>query len=246
MRATLKFLLSYLTPKQVDEVMVQRAATQMVARMDEKRTTGAGGWHGERCSNQDLLQRLHRNVQQGDMTNVMNLAGMIDMRSDLYGEPTVLLQAPEASSSRAQRIIKLDASGNELPDDSRDFAILQHGPAGLLIDVRKLHRGSHESCTRFAGESTLLGRKWRLGTVEELFLHVADRTRQSPAVNPDLYPMLGKDWIWSSTPDAKPDNPSSPVYAWGVGLSYGGASIVNRRDVGLALPVSPLAASASQ
>ncbi len=39
---------------------------------------------------------------------------------------------------------------------------------------------------------------------------------------------------------------SSPVYAWGVDLGYGNAYFGNRSSGGLALPVSPLAAPASQ
>jgi hypothetical protein len=148
--------------------------------------------------------------------------------------------------AQGPRLVKLDERGNELPWDTQTFAILRHEPAGLLIDLRRVHSGNHESCLKFASESTLLGRKWRLGTVEEIFLHVADRTRQDPAVDPDIYPMLRSEWIWTRTPDAKPTNPSSPDFAWGVLLAGGLADLYYRRYGGLALPVSPLVAPAGQ
>ncbi len=192
------------------------------------------------------------------MTNLsIILAAGDSIRISRHGAQTTMLledcqalqSAPTVGTAGActqPRHTKLDASGTELPLTSRDHSFLIDRKAGLIIDVRALHRGNHESCTRFAAESKALDRTWRLGTVEELFLYVADRTKQDPAVDRDLFPRLGNDLLWTCTPDAKPSDPAAPVYAWGVNLSNGLAGVSNRNREGLALPVSPLAAPASQ
>jgi hypothetical protein len=151
----------------------------------------------------------------------------------------------EANGQRAKRHVALNADGIEVSFSSKDFVLLEDHVAGLIFDLRCLQRGNWSSCDQFARDSQLLGRKWRLGTIEELFINVADRAYFNPAVNRDLFPMLKSEWVWSSTPD-KDDDASSPVYAWGVPLPYGYAVISGRDLEGLALPVSSLGVSPGQ
>ena len=141
--------------------------------------------------------------------------------------------------------IKLNDAGTTLPDSATDHSVLVLPDAGLMFDVRALHRGDHASCVEYAMHSALLGHSWRMPTVLELFTHVSDRTCQAPARDPDRFPKLSNDWVWSGDPDAG-DDPSSPVYAWGVALRRGDAYIGNRGYGGLALPVAAWAAPASQ
>ena len=243
-RESLKPFFGRMQDQAADEALVQCISAAMSSRLTQKRNQAYGGWLGSACSQASLHQLLAKNLAHGDMIDVINLAGMIHVRGELYGEPT----GPNGliGSDHATRYSKLDADGRDLHDDSREHAFLIDRKAGLVFDVRALHRGSYETCMRFAGETTALGRAWRSITVDEAFLYVADRTKQDPAVDRALFPKFGGDWIWTSTPDAKPSNPASPVFAWGVDLYYGSARIYCRGFEGFALPVSPLAAPASQ
>ncbi len=64
---------------------------------------------------------------------------------------------------------------------------------------------------------------WRLPTVEELFA-LADRSRQSPAIDTEAFPDTPSDWFWTSTPAAW--NPSA--VAWIVAFSLGNANTLFR------------------
>jgi hypothetical protein len=75
------------------------------------------------------------------------------------------------------------------------------------------HEAAMQACTdcRVGGHED-----WRAPTVEELFL-LADRTRELPAIDTEVFPSCEGGWYWSSTLDCA----SPSVYAWGVSFSYG-------------------------
>ncbi len=140
-------------------------------------------------------------------------------------------------------IIKLSAKGKELPADSTKHAVLVIN--GLRIDVRKRKAKPHAEAMAEAAAVDLLGATWRPATVREIFA-LADITNPDGPFAKSLFPNFPEyGWIWASDAYAR-DDASSPVCAWGVGLGSGFANIRGRGDGGLALPVSPLAASASQ
>ena len=141
-------------------------------------------------------------------------------------------------------IQKLDATGNELPADAINHAILVIN--GLRIDVRARTEKSHKKAIAECEAVDLLGAKWRSATVQEIFA-LADLKRRRPAFDKTLFPNFPSfGWLWASDPWIEDDGTASPVYAWGVNLLSGYASFINRHYEGFALPVSPLAAPASQ
>jgi len=71
-----------------DELLLSTAQEAMERRLDEKAQQGCHGWHGPECTNGELLEMLKRNVEKGEMVDVMNLAAMIYARERLYGTET--------------------------------------------------------------------------------------------------------------------------------------------------------------
>ncbi len=69
-----------------DSLMVMAVTDAMGEKLEKKRDEGRGGWFGPQCSNGKLKEMLKEHIQKGDMIDVMNLAGMIWMREQLYGD----------------------------------------------------------------------------------------------------------------------------------------------------------------
>lgn len=144
-------------------------------------------------------------------------------------------KAADAPKPTDQRYTKLGANGILLMNDSQEHSFLIDRQAGLIFDVRCEHRGDQASCMKYAEQSSALDHEWRLPTVLELFTYVSDRTRCEPALNPDLFPKIKTEWVWSADPDV-----SDSSCAWGVDLLYGLANLYRRAYHGLALPVAAL------
>ncbi len=142
-------------------------------------------------------------------------------------------------------IQKLDAAGNLLPADTTAHAILVIN--GLRIDVRpREFSENHAAAMAECQAVDLLGLTWRAATRREVLALVDDENPNGP-FDKTLFPNLPEyGWLWTSTPYAREEDPAAPVCAWGVPLYDGDAHLANRRYEGLALPVSPLAAPASQ
>ncbi len=141
-------------------------------------------------------------------------------------------------------IQKLDAAGNQLPADTTAHAILVIN--GLRIDVRPRTKKAWAKAIGSCDEGDLLALPWRAATLPEV-LSVADFNNPNGPFDKTLFPNLPEyGWLWTSTPYAREEDPAAPVCAWGVDLCDGYADIGGRYDEGLALPVSPLAAPASQ
>lgn len=69
-----------------DELLVSAANEAMSLRLKSQAEGGFSGWLTTRPINDDLYRRLIRNAEKGDMVDVMNLAAMIYVRTELYGD----------------------------------------------------------------------------------------------------------------------------------------------------------------
>ena len=70
-----------------DEMLVQEAAKKMTAKLAKARKKGRNGWHGSTCKNSDLWPMLQQEMLNGrDPVDILNLAAMIAVRKDIYGE----------------------------------------------------------------------------------------------------------------------------------------------------------------
>lgn len=69
-----------------DHIMAISAVKAMRTKLNRKRDEGRGGWFTSDCSNKVLLEMLKEHIEKGDMIDVMNFAGMIWMREQLYGK----------------------------------------------------------------------------------------------------------------------------------------------------------------
>lgn len=70
-----------------DEMLVQEAAKKMTAKLTKARKKGRNGWHGATCKNSDLWLMLQQEMLNGrDPVDILNLAAMIAVRKDIYGE----------------------------------------------------------------------------------------------------------------------------------------------------------------
>ena len=140
-------------------------------------------------------------------------------------------------------IVLIGADGAALPADSTDYVAIQNTKTGLMASAalgaaRFTFGDAEKAC---AALTTAGFTDWRLPTVEELF-PMADRTRFSPAVDPEQYPFLESDWYWSGTVD-----PSSPSgFAFGVGFYSGAAGIYYQDYRGRVLAVRSVGAAAGQ
>ena len=61
----------------------------------------------------------------------------------------------------------------------------------------------------------VLGEDWRLPTIKELF-SLVDHTKESPAIDVEVFPDTKSDWYWSSTPAVW-----NGAAVWVVYFSYG-------------------------
>jgi hypothetical protein len=140
-------------------------------------------------------------------------------------------------------IVLIGADGAQLPADSTEFVAVHNTKTGLMIAApfgdKRFEHG--DAMTAIAGLTLAGFTDWRAPTVEEAFL-MADRTRFSPAVDPEQYPFIESDWYWTGTVD-----PSSPsVYAFLVGFGYGATGLDYQHSQGRALAVRSVVAAAGQ
>ena len=77
--------------KLADFLMVEYAKNEMLIKLSKKRLDGKGDWHHPtKCNNEHLLRSLINHVSKGDMVDVLNIAAMILLRNQLYGEKTLI------------------------------------------------------------------------------------------------------------------------------------------------------------
>lgn len=75
------------TNEQADLAMVESVAQAMRNKLSKKRNDGRGGWYKlHEVNNKKLIEMLKKHVDKGDMVDVLNLAAMIHVRIELYGD----------------------------------------------------------------------------------------------------------------------------------------------------------------
>jgi len=102
------------------------------------------------------------------------------------------------------KFIKIDAEGQQLPNDATDWVAVELPEHGLTFTATSIVESDvpQEKCEAAAKALTLAGHSdWDLPTIDELSLLV-DRTRYEPAINTDFFQDIQSDWYWSKTPAA--------------------------------------------
>ncbi len=72
--------------EEADKLLVDKIRFDMRKKLKEKREEGKCGWYKTTCNNDELKDRLIKNINDGDMIDVINLAAMIHCRTILYGK----------------------------------------------------------------------------------------------------------------------------------------------------------------
>lgn len=67
-----------------DHILVRDAAQLMTERLNETRGEGRVGWNTSHGNNANLKAMLIKNLEQGDMVDVLNVAAMLAIR-EFYG-----------------------------------------------------------------------------------------------------------------------------------------------------------------
>lgn len=75
------------TNEEADEQLIEHVRQSMELKLSKKRKQGYGGWQSlYQCNNNYLLDQLKKHIDKGDMIDVINFAGMIDARTNMYGD----------------------------------------------------------------------------------------------------------------------------------------------------------------
>jgi hypothetical protein len=122
----------------------------------------------------------------------------------------------------SNRFAKIDDQGRALPADAVAHVAVYDATSGLMWTATDVGDGelSHADAEKACAALNVGGfTDWRLPAVEELFA-LADRSRQSPAIDVEFFPTCKSDWYWSSTPAAW--SPSSAAWYVGFGDGYSG------------------------
>lgn len=69
-----------------DGTLVEFTAHEMRQRLREQREKGFSGWNTPQCTNDNLMHRLVKNLEKGDLIDVINLAAMLLARQQLFEE----------------------------------------------------------------------------------------------------------------------------------------------------------------
>lgn len=69
-----------------DMLLIEFVAHEMRERLKTQRDKGYHGWHTSICDNKDLIKRLKKNLEKGDLLDVLNLAAMALAREHLFGD----------------------------------------------------------------------------------------------------------------------------------------------------------------
>lgn len=116
------------------------------------------------------------------------------------------------------RFTKLAADGQELAADATGHVAVRDNTTGLIWSAATLTDGEvdHRHAEKVVAECRLMGADdWRLPTIEELFL-LADRSRNRPAIDTDVFRHTRWKGYWSATRHSLDRN-----HAWLVDFSYG-------------------------
>ena len=75
----------YMPDNEADRLLTEVIRCDMSDKLYDKREEGKGGWHTTECSNDYLMDQLKEHINKGDMIDVINFAGMIHVRTLVYG-----------------------------------------------------------------------------------------------------------------------------------------------------------------
>ncbi len=104
---SIRALLAHLGDEAADEILVKMVGEAMAAKLRKKRAEGRGGWHSSVTEiDASLMDSLRDHVDKGDMIDVINLAGMIHVRRELYGRP-VEAKKKATPAARAKAVRKV-------------------------------------------------------------------------------------------------------------------------------------------
>lgn len=154
--------------------------------------------------------------------------GQISDYTDTVGEDSDYAINPHA-------YIKLDTSGNVLPDDADDWAMVRDDITGLTWEAKTMHDDIHNAQDTYTWQDAQnnfiaqlnndnFGRHadWRLPTIKELF-SIVHKDQSNPAVNLDYFrniiiarPDGSRPVYWSSNTYV-----ADPDLAWFLDFRYG-------------------------
>lgn len=133
-------------------------------------------------------------------------------------------QSPKAVPS----YIKLDGSGNQLPDSASDWSMVKDNSTGLVWEVKTDDGTIHDRDNAFSwqqAEQVLILKlnsdefggysDWRLPTINELST-IVDKQSSFPSINKAYFPATTSSYYWSGT-----DFPNYPGYARVINFSHG-------------------------
>jgi hypothetical protein len=130
--------------------------------------------------------------------------------------------------------IKISATGEHLPADSKDHVAVLLPKHGLMFTARVINKDEKAQSDLEADCKNIdvAGfTDWRMPEIDELQL-IVDRTRYNPALDPELFLDVPLDWLWSATAAAW-----SSASAWLVGANDGFVGNLRRSGSGFALAV---------
>jgi predicted secreted protein len=126
-----------------------------------------------------------------------------------------------------QSYTKLDASGNELPEDAVSWIMVRDNVTGLVWEVKTDDGSIHDKDNTYTWASTpgfisAVNNEnfggyadWRLPTIKELST-IVNSNQYNPSINITFYPNTVSSYYWSSTTYAY-----NSGYAWCVYFSSG-------------------------
>ena len=127
MKEMIKSFVDTTTDQNACHVLVRATSKEMGAVLDLARASGKSGWHLSSTHQDNLLEMLHDNLNQGDWIDVMNFAGMLWMREQLYGETT----------NMTPLLVKLETAIQETASDALAHESVQNPNAAALARARK-------------------------------------------------------------------------------------------------------------
>ena len=197
MKPSLSFLMQLLTPEQIDAGMVMLASTAMQSKLAAKRAEGRGGWQEPDAEPGLLMQLLERNLAQGDYVDVMNLAGMLHMRREIYGEEAARFARAETLRPWPAGITPIDSYQKPLGTGGNPSAFVD-GDTGLMWGPTLGEYTKADADARVREFRLFDYTDWRLPTRKELFSLVVDG-RCNPCCDPAIVDMKSEGY-WSASP----------------------------------------------
>lgn len=87
-----RIMMEQIGDERADDVLVQYIEKEMRIKLSQSRSKGKTGWYSRMCTNEKLWDMLCNHVRRttsGDteqLIDIINLAGMIMVRKELYGD----------------------------------------------------------------------------------------------------------------------------------------------------------------